>query len=61
MPPSVVAVVSAARCTTLERRTAALQEILGPVSEVPEVLHRRAEIVTALRVAELWPVEGYRR
>jgi hypothetical protein len=61
MPPSVVEVVSAARRTTLEGRTTALQAILGPESDVPEVLHRRAEIVTALRVAELWPVGGQRR
>lgn len=61
MLPSVVSVVSAARKVTPARRTACLQEFLGAPCDAPEVLQRRAEIVTALREAGLWPVDMVKR
>ena len=37
-------------------RTRRLQVLLGPKSEDPHVLQRRALLISALREAELWPM-----
>jgi len=54
MPP-LPEVVREFRHTPAAKRTALLQSYIGPHSNSPAELHRRALLVTALNEAELWP------
>lgn len=47
--------VAAVRALPREQRTAKVNQLLAGASENAQILHQRALIVTALRVAEVWP------
>lgn len=51
------AVVAEFRGLSLRRRTVRLQELIGERSTDPNLLQRRALLVTALREGDLWPHE----
>lgn len=58
MGESVSDAVRRFQTLALPQRTAELQRMIGPVVLDPDVMQRRALLVTALREANLWPGEA---
>lgn len=53
--PPIPDVLRQMRALDFDGRTRYLQSLIGPRTLSPSLLHRRALLVTALNVAELWP------